>query len=43
MAPARRASRSEMAKLPHGYVAEKTSPGALELKKPIIFRLIGAM
>jgi hypothetical protein len=30
---ARRASRSERAKLPHGYVAEKTSPGAPELKK----------
>jgi hypothetical protein len=24
---------AEGAKLPHGYVAEKTSPGALELKK----------
>ncbi|MFO8164670.1 MAG: hypothetical protein R6T98_09070, partial [Desulfatiglandales bacterium] len=31
--PARRASRSERAKLPRGYVAEKTSPRALELKK----------
>ncbi|MFO8163056.1 MAG: hypothetical protein R6T98_00800 [Desulfatiglandales bacterium] len=31
--PARRASRSERAKLPHGYVAEKTNPGASELKK----------
>ncbi|MFO8163237.1 MAG: hypothetical protein R6T98_01735, partial [Desulfatiglandales bacterium] len=26
--PARRASRSERAKLPHGYVAEKTNPRA---------------
>jgi hypothetical protein len=25
----RRASRSERTKLPHGYVAEKTNPGAL--------------
>ncbi|MFO8163792.1 MAG: hypothetical protein R6T98_04590 [Desulfatiglandales bacterium] len=24
---------AEGAKLPHGYVAEKTNPGALELKK----------
>ncbi|MGM0383947.1 MAG: hypothetical protein ACQEQO_10700, partial [Thermodesulfobacteriota bacterium] len=31
--PARRASRSERAKLPQGYVAEKTNPRASELKK----------
>jgi hypothetical protein len=47
--PARRGSRSEGAKLPHGYVAEKTNPGASASggegteKKPIVFRLIGFM
>jgi len=35
---------AEGAKLPHGYVAEKTNPGALELKKkPIVFRSRGVM
>ncbi|MFO8164730.1 MAG: hypothetical protein R6T98_09375 [Desulfatiglandales bacterium] len=35
---------AEGAKLPHGYVAEKTSPGAPELKKkPIVFRSRGIM
>jgi len=31
--PARREGNAEGAKLPHGYVAEKTNPGAPELKK----------
>jgi hypothetical protein len=34
---------ADRAKLPHGYVAEKTNPGASELKKPIVFRSIGFM